>query len=225
MPDDEVAGLFDETPGESGPDGIPAESPDVDYEQRYNDLRSEFDRRNQDYSQAEQLQAALSGQAGPEAQEQVLAAYGIELEGDEPDVEFDEPYDADARIDRLEQTIEEQQAYAELAEVQEAEQDFLVDGIEALEQRAGREFSDQELAALTSIARSNRSETGVPDLALAYDHLTELEADRQQAWIESKRTGRVPGAGMAAEKAVDLDDPEKRVQFIADRMAAADEFA
>jgi hypothetical protein len=204
MPEDEVAGLFDETPGESGPDGIPAESPDVDYEQRYNDLRSEFDRRNQDYSQAEQLQAALSGQAGPEAQE---------------------PYDADARIDRLEQTIEEQQAYAELAEVQEAEQDFLVDGIEALEQQAGREFSDQELAALTSIARSNRSETGVPDLALAYDHLTELEADRQQAWIESKRTGRVPGAGMAAEKAVDLDDPEKRVQFIADRMAAADEFA
>jgi hypothetical protein len=225
MPEEDVAGLFDETPGDSGPDGTPADQSDIDYEQRYNDLRSEFDRRNQEYSQAEQLQAALSGHAGPEAQAEVLAAYGIELEGDEPEIEFDEPYDTDERIDRLEQTIEEQQAQAELVEAQEMEQEFMADGIEALEQREGREFSDQELATLASLARANRTETGVPDLATAYETLTELERDRQQAWIESKRTGRAPGVGVAASKAVNLDDPEERVKFIADRVAAGEEVA
>lgn len=116
----------EETPGiESGPDnGTPADSPEIDFEQRYNDLRSEFDRRNQQYSEAEQLQAALSGAAGPEAQAQVLAAFGIELEDDE-DMGFDEldEFDPDSRIDRLESMLEEQQMAAQEEAMAEAEVD------------------------------------------------------------------------------------------------------
>jgi hypothetical protein len=215
----------EETPGiESGPDnGTPADSPEIDFEQRYNDLRSEFDRRNQQYSEAEQLQAALSGAAGPEAQAQVLAALGIELEDDE-DTGFDEldEFDPDSRIDRLESMLEEQQMAAQEEAMAEAEVDYLTDGIEALEQQEGREFSDQEIAILASVARANPDDNGAPDLAVAHAHLTELLNDRQSAWVQSKKAKR-PGSGVAAEKAADLDNDEARVQFMADRFAAAED--
>jgi len=215
----------EETPGiESGPEnGIPADSPEIDFEQRYNDLRSEFDRRNQQYSEAEQLQAALSGAAGPEAQAQVLAALGIELEDDE-DTGFDEldEFDPDSRIDRLESMLEEQQMAAQEEAMAEAEVDYLTDGIEALEQQEGREFSDQEIAILASVARANPDDNGAPDLAVAHAHLTELLNDRQSAWVQSKKAKR-PGSGVAAEKAADLDNDEARVQFMADRFAAAED--
>lgn len=217
----------EETPGiESGPEdnGIPANSPEIDFEQRYNDLRSEFDRRNQQYSQAEQFQMALSGQAGPEAQAEALRRYGIELEGDEAD-QFDEldEFDPDARIDRLEAMLEQQQAAAEQEAFVEAETEYLTEGIEALEQSSGREFSDQEIAVLASVARANPDEQGLPDLQLAHAHLADLLKDRQSAWVESKKAARRPGSGIAADKAADLDNDEARVQFIADRIAAADQ--
>ena len=215
----------EETPGiESGPDnGTPAETPDIDFEQRYNDLRSEFDRRNQQYSEAEQLQAALSGAAGPEAQAQVLAAFGIELEDEQPD-EFDDldDFDPDARIDRLEAMLEEQQMAAQEEAMAEAEVEYLTEGIERLEQQEGREFSDQEIATLASIARANPDENGVPDLEAAHAHLTELIQDRQSAWVQSKKAKR-PGSGIAADRAVDLDNEEARIQFMADRLAAAED--
>jgi hypothetical protein len=156
------APLNEETPGiDGGPEeGIPAESPEIDFEQRYNDLRSEFDRRNQQYSEAEQLQAALSGAAGPEAQAAILAQFGIELEDDEELDGFDElaEFDPDTRIDRLEAMLEEQQMAAQEEAMAEAEVDYLTDGIEALEQQEGREFSDQEIAVLASVARANPDE-------------------------------------------------------------------
>jgi hypothetical protein len=216
----------EETPGiESGPEdnGIPADSPEIDFEQRYSDLRSEFDRRNQQYAEAEQLQAALSGAAGPEVQAQILAQFGIELEDDE-DFDFDEldEYDPDARIDRLESMLEEQQMEAEEEMMAEAEVDYLTEGIEALEQHEGREFSDQEIAVLASVARANPDGNGVPDLEVAHAHLSELLQDRQSAWVQSKKAKR-PGSGMAAERAADLDNDEARVQFMADRFAAAED--
>jgi hypothetical protein len=216
-------GIEQETPGydESAEEGGFDESPDIDFEQRYNDLRPEFDRRSQALSQAEQMQEALSGMAGPEAQAQALMSLGIELEDDQDDYDYEDE-NPDARLDRLEQTIEEQQAMAEQEAYIEAEQNFLVEGIEALEEREGREFSEQEVAILASVARANRLDDGTPDLSLANDHLTDLLTERQKSWIESKRGGRRPGSGMAAGKAVDLNDPEARVQFMADRIEAAE---
>jgi hypothetical protein len=216
----------EETPGPvSGPEdnGIPADTPAVDYEQRYNDLRSEFDRRNQQYSEAEQLQMALAGQAGPDAQAEILRRFGIELEDEEGD-QFDEldEFDPDARIDRLEAMLEEQQMAAEQEAYVEAETEYLTEGIESLEQSEGREFSDQEIAILASVARANPNEQGLPDLRVAHAHLTELLQDRQSAWVESKKAARRPGSGIAADRAADLDNDEARVQFIADRIAAAD---
>lgn len=223
------APVSQETPGsEVGPEdnGTPDATPDIDFEQRYNDLRSEFDRRNQQYAEAEQLEAVLAGEAGPEAQAQALAAFGIELEGDEEFDEFDDEldeYDPDARIDRLESFLEEQQMAAEEEAMAEAEQEYLAEGLGILEEQEGREFSDQELETLVSIAVANPDDQGVPDLAFAHQHLNDLIQDRQQAWVQSKRSGRVPGSGVAAEKAVDLNDEEARVQWMADRIEAASE--
>lgn len=220
--DEPAPGFEQEIPGydEAADEGSLDDSPEIDFEQRYNDLRPEFDRRSQALSQAEQMQEALSGLAGPEAQAQALRSLGIELEDDQED-DYYEDDDPDTRLDRLEQTIEQQQAMAEQQAYVEAEQEFLVEGIEALEQREGREFSEQEVAILASVARANRLENGTPDLSLAHDHLSDLLTERQKSWIESKRGGRKPGSGVAAGKAADLNDPEARVQFMADRIEAA----
>lgn len=221
------APVSQETPGsEVGPNdnGTPDATPDIDFEQRYNDLRSEFDRRNQHYAEAEQLEAVLAGEAGPEAQAQALAAFGIELEGDEEFDEFDDEldeYDPDARIDRLESFLEEQAMAAEEEAMAEAEQEYLAEGLGILEEQEGREFSDQELETLVSIAVANPDDQGIPDLAFAHQHLNDLIQDRQSAWVQSKRSGRVPGSGVAADKAVDLDNEETRVQYMADRIEAA----
>jgi hypothetical protein len=214
-----------ETPGlESGPDtGTPAnDSPEVDFEQRYNDLRPEFDRRSQQLSQLEKFQQAVSGQLGPEAQAEALKAYGVELEDDASDVdEYDD--DPDSRLERLEATIEEQQQQAAAQQAAEAEAEFLSEGIESLEEQEGREFSDQEIAILASVARANPTNEGLPDLRLAHQHLAELQKGLQARWLESKKAQRRPGSGIAADKAVDLDNDEDRVQFMADRLAAAEQ--
>jgi hypothetical protein len=215
-----------ETPGsEVGPEvGTPDETPDIDFEQRYNDLRSEFDRRNQQYSQAEELERALSGAAGPEAQAQALSAFGIELENEEQE-DFGglDEFDPDSRIDRLEAMLEEQATAAEQQELEAAEMDYLADSIDLLEQQEGREFSDQEIETLVSIARANPDQDGVPDMELAHQQLNGLIEAQRAAWLESKKSKRVPGSGVAAGKAVDLDNEEARVQWMADRIEAAED--
>jgi len=216
-----------ETPGsEVGPGvGTPDETPDIDFEQRYNDLRSEFDRRNQHYSQAEELERALSGAAGPEAQAQALSAFGIELEDDELDDFGDEldEFDPDSRIDRLEAMLEEQAAAAEEQEMAEAEMEYLAESIDILENQEGREFSDQEIETLVSIARANPDQDGIPDMGLAHQQLNGLIEAQRSAWLDSKKSKRTPGSGVAAGKAVDLDNEEARVQWMADRIEAAED--
>ena len=208
---------------DAAPNGTPAqESEEVDYAQRYNDLRPEFDRRSQELSEMKQIQEALSGQAGPEAQAAALQRYGIELEADEePDEgEYYDESDPEVRIERLEQTLTEQQEVAEAQQMAEAENDFLVEGIEALEGQEGREFSEDEIAVLASVARANRTDTGAPDLAAAHEHLTAMKNSLQKEWVESKKANRQPGSGIAAQEAVDMSNPDERVKFMADRMEA-----
>lgn len=214
------------TPDESlsGPDGTPAEGEthgeNIDYEQRYNDLRPEFDRKSQEAAEYRQFQEALSGQSGPEAQQQALLALDIELEGDEDedDSEYDDD-DPDTRLERIEETLEQQKAEAEQHELVNQENEYLQEGIEVLEEEADREFSDQEIGILASVARANRTDSGYPDLALAYDQLTALSDQQQKAWIASKKTSRGPGTGTAAQEAVDLSDPDSRIQYAAQRIA------
>jgi hypothetical protein len=109
------------------------------------------------------------------------------------------------------------------AEAAEAEAEFLSEGIEALETNEGREFSEQEIAVLASVARANPTHEGLPDLVLAHQLLAELQKSSQARWIESKKSTRRPGSGIAADRAVDLDNDEDRVQFMADRLAAAEQ--
>ena len=206
---------------DAAPNGTPAqESEEVDYAQRYNDLRPEFDRRSQELAEMKQIQEALSGQAGPEAQAAALQRYGSELEADEEPDEDEYYDDPDSRLERLEMTLEQQQAEAEAQQMAEAENEFLVEGIEALEGQEGREFSEDEIAVLASVARANRTETGAPDLAEAYEHLTAMKNSLQKEWVESKKANRQPGSGIAAQEAVDMSNPDERVKFMADRMEA-----
>jgi hypothetical protein len=65
----------------------------TDYEKRYNDLRSEFDRRNQTLSEYEQT---FQGLSDPETRAEILAQFGLEVEDDEEELdtpEYEDPYE------------------------------------------------------------------------------------------------------------------------------------
>lgn len=227
--DDDIAtgapSASEETPdvNESGPEsGTPADQPqDINWEQRYNDLRPEFDRRAQEVSEYRQLHEILAGNAGPEARAEALSALGVELQDDDS-YENENDDDPEARLERVEQALEQQKAEAERSARQSAEDDFLVEGIEALEGHAGREFTEQEITVLADVARANRDEHGVPDLEKAYSHLEGLLKASKESWIASKKVSRSPGSGIAASEAVDLNDPEARVRQMAALMEQAD---
>jgi hypothetical protein len=109
--------------------------------------------------------------------------------------------DPEERINQLEQQLgawQEEQAQA--ATVQ-AEEDSLVAGIEEMEQKAGREFSDKEIRVLSG------RET---DPKVLYGLMEEIVNERQQSWIKSKKAPRIPGSGTPGSKAADLTNRDAR---------------
>lgn len=200
----------EDTPAESQEDA-------VDYEKRYNDLRPEYDR-------TQQLVAAARGDHGEAAQAQALEALGLAFDEDEDDEPEDEDFefaDPDERIERLESHLAEREEADQQAQLQEMEDNFLLEGIEALEKREGRELSDEEFSALARMARAERLDNGVPDIEGAYESLEGLAKSRHQAWLESKKTSRKPSSGVTASRDVDLSTPEARIAAAAEAAEAA----
>jgi hypothetical protein len=193
---------------EGGPDsGTPAEPEEHDYEKRYTDLRSDYDRKNQRLKQFEEFYGQL---ADPETQAEALRALGLELEDDE-EVETDEEFeDPDARIERIEGYLsqqEEQRAEAELQELEEA----------YLEQEVGRldaKLSEKEKEAVKNLAYSYEDEDGLPDVAAAYEVLSQASKEAQSRYLESKKAPKVEPGTAGVEK-VDLNDEDARKGFLA----------
>ena len=205
-----------DTPNESGPesteDRTPAtQEPEIDYEKRYNDLRSEYDR-------VTPIVAALQGRHGPEAQAQALQQFGFDM--DEED-EFEERpgEDPDDRVARLEQwknDFEQQQQEQFFAQ---QEEEYLVGEIERLEKDAGREFSDEEVTLLARAAQASRLDNGEPDIAGAYELLTGVSKSARDQYVASKKAPKAP-IGSPGEEQIDTSDDQKRQEALSRIMAA-----
>lgn len=182
----------------------------VDYEQRYNDLRPEYDR-------SQQVLAALQGRHGPDAQAEVAEALGLQQgEETEPDDEYDDP---EERIERLESYLAEQEQYAERDALQQAEAHWLTDNLSQLEKKEGVELSDDERDIIKAVATANRFEDDQPDIEGAYKrHVAAAEAQHKR-YLASKQAPKV-GVGTAGQKKIDLSDPDIRRQHMAEIMEA-----
>ena len=199
----ENAGTVEETPGtdEQQHEG---QQPEVDWQKRYEDMRSEFDRRGTRLSelqqQAQLLEALQSGDA--DLQRQAYAALGLEIVDDAADDTYADPQDQLAqRLEALEAQIQQRDQQAQqatqIAQIEQHVEQQLA-GLDGLDD------SDREWIVNTAVAMPPTPE-GMPDIQAAHEKFVAWETARQQKWRESKRAPSIKAGGQAGIQAVPLD--------------------
>jgi hypothetical protein len=215
MPEEGLAPEVDQdTPINAAPEeGKPAEVPagTDNWEQRYNDLRPEFDRRNA-------LLTAAEGQQGPEAQAQALRQLGIEVQMEEEEEAEPDPWEDPT--ERLEQRLtaqEERLTQREEKEQQEhfaqLEDQYIKSTLGEIEGKENVKLSDAEKRVVRNAGLANRLEDGRPDLQGAFDDLKGIKSAAAEEYRASKNTP-LPPVGSAGEEKLDTRNPEQRRAFM-----------
>lgn len=201
-----------EAPAEPDTPEAPAADP---YETRYNDLRSDYDKKTPLAKNWERFQSDEAYRA------EVLTSLGYEIDtgDDEPEVPPD-PNDAlaqevaDLRAWREEQEAERQRDQEIATLTASLEQQFaeLPDDVTEAQQ----EWIGQRAANLP------RREDGMPDIATAYEQFNALvnPAPPEDPKVKPK-VPRPPIKGRAGEAVPDLDDEKARVAWMAERYASS----
>lgn len=205
--------IADETPAEAASEA-PSTEKAIDWEQRYNSLRPEWDRAKTQLSEFEQYQPLIQSlQTDPKATIRALQEqFGDEYEDDEDDYE-----DPGERALRLIQ--EQQETAAQTAErerLEQMEEQYVGEGIDALAERDNVELSDHAQAVIYALATNDalRGEDGRPDVEAAYDALRAFEKEVRDGYVASKKAPRIP-SGRSGEKSPDLSNDEERVAYMA----------
>jgi hypothetical protein len=213
-----------DTPEETTPDTSEVEAPESDrtdttedYKSRYDDLRSEFDRRNQVF-------AALEGRLGDEAQEQAFAIFGAEFaeEDDEDYDEEDSEDDGDEPMTRaeFEEYLAEQNAEAEEYEADVAFKQDLNEVLESIEKDEGRTLSDQETRVLLREAEAQVAEYGTFDLTDSWEGIREWSKAEIDRYVKSKQEATLAPLGSAGDQKIDFNDEDARREHMAKLMEA-----
>lgn len=202
-----------ESPEEASTEETPAEEPtpaEIDYEQRYNDLRPEYDRNNQ-------LIAAAQGRHGPEAQMQALQQLGVEVEVQEGEEDY---LDAEERLEKLEARLAEREQAEEDARFQQLEETYIDSTLKEIEGKEKVQLSDSEARFIINNAVANRLQDGKPNLQGAFDDLKGIKsADRESYRASKKNAPRAP-VGTAGEDKIDLSNPDARRKYMAELVEA-----
>jgi hypothetical protein len=202
--------------------GSPSESPeDIDWKQRYEDLRPEADRRAS-------LIADIEGRNGPDRQRQALADHArIELaeeeeEAEEPEFGEDEfdLRDPNEEIDAIRQELAERDERASEAEFDQLEREYTERTVEALEESENVKLSDEGYDLVVNYGLAHRDpHDGKPDFEGGF---AALKAERQAAnasYLQSKETF-VPPVGTEGEPKIDLRDKEARQKVMTEAYEA-----
>lgn len=203
------------------PSQIPDDADRDWFEQKYNELRSGFTQKTQEFGEtrreAEQLRQLRDALSNPQVAPAVLAQLGyderkiLDMYGYQPEEEPEDEPDLYDRLARVEGQLTAREQAEQQAQQAEAVTDYISGEIEKLEQKAAREFSAEEHQLIDAYARAY-AQNGVPNVEGAYQLLSGITDSRQKQWIESKKTGRPPGGGKPASRTVDLskETPEER---------------
>lgn len=222
MPD-EAPTPVEETPQDTSTEAAVEETKPADdvtpstdnWEQRYNDLRPEFDRRNA-------LLTAAEGHQGPEAQAQALRQLGVEVDfEEEEEPEEDETWvDPDERFDRLEKRLAERDEEAEAADFAAREEAWLDNALTEVEAKEGLKLSQAETKIVLDIALANRNpQNGEPNVQGAVEALKESWTERQANYRASKKSPAAP-VGSTGEAKVDFSNDKERRKFMAEDLAS-----
>lgn len=185
----------------------------VDYEKRYQDLRPQYDRTQSELDALRKQQEAIRND--PEAQRQFLAELGYDLADDEPEVpEFND----DDPVSALEQRLA-----AIEAKEQQAEQARQIAAAEAHFNKAFERLGipeDEHDAVIGMALTMPPGDDGMPPVEEAAKKIEAMWEARQKNWAASKKTGHsFSPNGQAATEQPNLDDPQERVAWMAQRLA------
>lgn len=204
----------DETPAVEAASEAPSSDTQIDWEKRYNDLRPEWDRAKTQLSEFEQYQPLIQSlQTDPRATIKALQEqFGDEYEDDEDD--YEDPGERALRLIQEQQETAQQQAERERLE--EMEEQYVGEGIDALAERDNVELSDHAQAVIYALATNDalRAEDGRPDVEAAYDALRAFEKEVRDGYVASKKAPRIP-SGRPGEKSPDLSNEQERVNYMA----------
>jgi hypothetical protein len=183
----------------------PNESPTIDWEKRYNDLRSFADRRANEYQQElEQLRQSQ------QAQQQPSPEY-VDDEDEDPVVSYVQQLQA--RQDALEQQLRARAEADTQKEQQERWNAHIDAGLDAYEAKHG-ELDDDDAGWIVDTALRNRDEFGNPDVQLALHKWNQMLERHKSKWVSSKPTSARPATGPGAVEVPDLDDPEQLEEYL-----------
>lgn len=190
------------------------EREDNPYQKRFNDYRSEADRRATEYSQNQKLLSDLQSE-DPAAQRAAAQRLGLEWIDEEP-VE----QGPDQQYSALAQQIEELKAEraAEKAQAEQAAESARIAA--EVDRRLGDMGLDEQdgdwvLARAVALAPGA---DGLPDLTTAYEQLQERDRAAQERWRTSKKSPRIARGetGQETKNIMDMTD-EERIDYLMEK--------
>lgn len=193
------------------------ESDENPYKTRFNDYRSEADRRATRLSQYEQnLEDLRSDDLA--RQRAAATALGIDLV-EEPEPEYADPYDslrAELTAVKGQLTAAEQR---ELQRDQERAQERAAVAIEDRLSKLDLDESDKDLVLARAIALPV-GDDGLPNISAAYDELRKRDEAAMQRWQQTKKAPRsiAPGSAATATKNIMEMSDEERVDWAVQRL-------
>jgi hypothetical protein len=217
MPDEAIEAPVDQDAQDatSAENGAPApEEPAVDWEKRYSDQRSEFDRRGSELTNYRFQDEALRGEHGPEQQALAFQRAGVEVQQAEEEVDddpFEDPYEK--RIGTLEQRLAAKEEAEQEAEATATEQRLVKDALKGFEKEGTVTLTDRDKKIIESNALINRWQfQSVDDLNAAlkgaFDDLMAVKGEARDGYIASKKAPRAP-VGSAGEAKIDFSKMSK----------------
>jgi hypothetical protein len=182
-------------------------TPVIDWEKRYNDLRSFADRRDTERQQElqtyqERLEAVEASQQQPDYDD---GDYG----------ELDE-FDIAVRreLDEVKAQLRQREEQDTLARQKQEEHAHIDAELDTIEKEFDEELNDKESEWIGNYALANRDEHGRPDVRLAYATYNELLEGRKSQWVSKKKSTASPAAGPGAVEVPELKTARDRIDFI-----------
>lgn len=188
----------------------------VDWKKRYEDLRPEFDRRNQRLSELEALEQGLQD---PETLTQILSELGYTDDDDEG--YGDEGPDLYSEVEALKQELAQQKELSQREQLTVQEHAYIDDELEAIQEATGQKLTDKEAIRIGQESQSMRDENGFPDVRAAYEEWNafkqELIEQERENWIQTKKSPQVK-SGPGAAHVPDLETTKGREAFFERRL-------
>lgn len=205
-----------DTPAAPAPDGTPG--PEINYQQRYDDLRPQFDRTTQEVAA---LRAEQDRLKDAEYQRQLMAQWGYEVEDPTPAPAADPSDELRQQLAELQEwkntTTAEQQQAAQLARITASVDEQFRSTAPDLDE-ATREW------ITTRALNMDPRDDGMPDIAGAHQAFTDWELARKKQWAAGKRAApRISATGGAGSQVPNLDDRQDRIAWMAEQLQAAND--